>query len=278
MDHDDLRHWSKRAADWAHAYHTSLRDKPVRAPLVPGAIAKQLDASPPEQGEPIEQVFADFEAIVPGGLTHWQHPRFFAYFPANAAPASMLAEQLANAVAAQGMLWQTSPAATEMEEVIVDWLRQALGLPEAFTGTIHDTATTATLCAVLTMREAALDWKGLTKGLSGAPRVTLYCSAETHSSVDKAARLAGIGQDNLIKVPTDDSHGIRPDALAKAIADDRNAGAIPAGVILCAGGTSIGAFDSIRDGIAVAKEAGLPVHVDAAWAGSAMICPEYREL
>ncbi len=278
MDHDDLRHWSKRAADWAHAYHTSLRDKPVRAPLVPGAIAKQLDASPPEQGQPIEQVFADFEAIVPDGLTHWQHPRFFAYFPANAAPASMLAEQLANAVAAQGMLWQTSPAATEMEEVIVDWLRQALGLPAAFTGTIHDTATTATLCAVLTMREAALDWQGLTKGLSGGPRVTLYCSAETHSSVDKAARLAGIGQDNLIKVPTDDNHGMRPDALAQAIADDRNAGAIPAGVILCAGGTSIGAFDSIREGIAVAKEAGLPVHVDAAWAGSAMICPEYREL
>ncbi len=278
MDHDDLRDWSKRAADWAHAYHTSLRDKPVRAPLIPGAIAEQLEKSPPEKGQPIEQVFADFEAIVPGGLTHWQHPRFFAYFPANAAPASMLAEQLANAIAAQGMLWQTSPAATEMEEVVVDWLRQALGLPDDLTGTIHDTATTATLCAVLTMREAALDWQGLSKGLSGAPRITLYCSAETHSSVDKAARLAGIGQDNLIKVPTDDKHGMRPEALASAIAENRNAGAVPAGVVLCAGGTSIGAFDDIRACMAVAKEAGLPVHVDAAWAGSAMICPEFREL
>lgn len=278
MDHDDLRDWSKRAADWAHAYHTSLRDKPVRAPLIPGAIAEQLEKNPPEKGQPIEQVFADFEAIVPGGLTHWQHPRFFAYFPANAAPASMLAEQLANAIAAQGMLWQTSPAATEMEKVVVDWLRQALGLPDDLTGTIHDTATTATLCAVLTMREAALDWQGLSKGLSGAPRITLYCSAETHSSVDKAARLAGIGQDNLIKVPTDDKHGMRPEALASAIAEDRSAGAVPAGVVLCAGGTSIGAFDDIRACMAVAKEAGLPVHVDAAWAGSAMICPEFRDL
>ena len=278
MDHDDLREWSKRAADWAHAYHKGLRDQPVRAPLVRDAIADQLQKSPPEKAETIEKVFADFESIVPGGLTHWQHPRFFAYFPANAAPASMLAEQLANAIAAQGMIWQTSPVATEMEEVVVDWLRQALGLPDDFTGTIHDTATTATLCAVLTMREAALDWQGLTKGMSGAPRITVYCSAETHSSVDKAARLSGIGQDNLIKVPTDENHGMRPDALAKAIADDRAAGAVPAGVVLCAGGTSIGAFDRIRDCMQVAKDAGLPVHVDAAWAGSAMICPEYREL
>ncbi len=278
MDHDDLRIWSKRAADWAHGYHAGLRDMPVRAPLVPGAIAAQLPDAAPERAEPMETIFADFERIVPGGMTHWQHPRFFAYFPANAAPASMLAEQLANAIAAQGMLWQTSPAATEMEEVMIQWLRAALGLPVGFLGTIHDSATTATLSAVLTMREAALNWVGLQQGLSGQPRLRIYASAQTHSSVDKAVRIAGLGQDNLIKIATDAGHSMRPDMLAAQIAADRAAGFLPCGVVLCAGGTSIGAFDRIGDCIAVAKAADLPVHVDAAWAGSAMICPEFREL
>ena len=266
MNHDDLRDWSKRAADWAHGYHGSLRDRPVRAPLVPGAIAAQLPEAAPELAEPMEAIFADFERIVPAGMTHWQHPRFFAYFPANAAPASMLAEQLANAIAAQGMLWQTSPAATEMEEVMIQWLRAALGLPVGFVGTIHDSATTATLSAVLTMREAALNWAGLQAGLSGQPRLRIYASAETHSSVDKAVRIAGIGQDNLVKIATDAAHSMRPEALAAAIAADRAAGFLPCGVVLCAGGTSIGAFDRIADCIAVAR------------AGSAMICPEFRAL
>ena len=278
MNHDELRDWSKRAADWAHGYHAGLRDRPVRAALIPGAIAAQLPGAAPELAEPMEAIFADFERIVPDGMTHWQHPRFFAYFPANAAPASMLAEQLANAIAAQGMLWQTSPAATEMEEVMIQWLRAALGLPAGFVGTIHDSATTATLSAVLTMREAALNWAGLQAGLSGQPRLRIYASAETHSSVDKAARIAGIGQENLVKIATDAGHSMRPEVLAAAIAADRAAGFLPCGVVLCAGGTSIGAFDRIGDCIAVAKAADVPVHVDAAWAGSAMICPEYRAL
>lgn len=278
MNHDDLRHWSKIAADWAHDYHTGLRDRPVRAPLVPGAVAAALPPHPPEAPEPMQAIFDDFARIVPPAMTHWQHPRFFAYFPANAAPASMLAEQLVNAMAAQGMLWQTSPAATEMEQVMMVWLREALGLPDRFTGTIHDSATTATLSAVLTMREAALGWQGIAAGLSGQPRLRLYASEQTHSSVDKAARLSGIGQDNLVKVPTGPDLALDPGALAAAIAADRAAGMLPAGVILCAGGTSVGAFDRIADSIAVARAAGLPVHVDAAWAGSAMICPEFRPL
>lgn len=277
MNHDDLREWSKRAADWAHDYHAGLRDKPVRAPLVPGKIAALLPGQPPEAPEDIATIFRDFEGILPG-ITHWQHPRFFAYFPANASPASMLAEQLANAIAAQGMIWQTSPALTEVEQVMMNWLVQALGLPSEFTGTIHDSATTATLSAVLTMREKALDWAGLSDGLSGAPRLRLYCSAQTHSSVDKAARLAGIGQNNLVKIPTDSTLSMKPGALAGAIAADRAAGYLPIGVVLCAGGTSVGAFDRIADCIAVAKGAGLPSHVDAAWAGSAMICNEFRNL
>jgi aromatic-L-amino-acid/L-tryptophan decarboxylase len=278
MDHEDLRHWSKRAADWAAGYHASLRDRPVRAPLVPGAVAARLPAEPPEAAEPMERVWADFLDIVPDAMTHWQHPRFFAYFPANASPASMLAEQLANAIAAQGMLWQTSPAATEIEQVMIRWLARALGLPSDLTGTIHDSATTATLSAVLTMRERALGFRGLDAGLSGLPACRVYASAETHSSVDKAVRLAGIGQANLIRVATDAGRSLDPALLARAIAADRAAGFLPAGVILCAGGTSTGAFDRIADCIAVARAAGIPVHVDAAWAGSAMICPEFRPL
>jgi aromatic-L-amino-acid decarboxylase len=277
MDHDDLRDWSIRAADWAHDYHASLRSRPVRAPLTPGRVAEALPATAPDSPEPMEQIWADFQRLIPDAMTHWQHPRFFAYFPANAAPASMLAEQLVNAMACQGMIWQTSPAATEVEQVMIRWLADALGLP-GFTGTIHDSATTATLSAVLTMREQALDWQGLTQGLSGAPRMRLYASAETHSSVDKAARLSGIGQDNLVKVPTDATLSMDPAALAQAIAADRAAGMLPIGVVLCAGGTSVGAFDRIGDCIKVAHGETLPVHVDAAWAGSAMICPEFRHL
>jgi aromatic-L-amino-acid decarboxylase len=278
MDHDDLRDWSKRAADWAHSYHATLRDRPVRAPLAPWALARHLAPEAPEQGEDIAEVMADFERLVPPAMTHWQHPRFFAYFPANAAPASMLAEQLANAIAAQGMLWQTAPAATEMEVAVTGWLCAALGLPPHFQGVIHDSATTATLSAVLAMREAALDWQGNAEGLSGLPRLRLYASTETHSSVDKAARIAGFGQANLVKIPTDETLALRPSDLDAAIRADLAAGFRPAGVILCAGGTSVGAFDRIAASVAVAKTHGLPVHVDAAWAGSAMICEEFRAL
>ena len=278
MDHDALRDWSKRAADWAHGYHAGLRERPVRPAVAPGDIAARLPAAAPEAAEPMEAIWADFEALIPDAMTHWQHPRFFAYFPANAAPASMLAEQLANAIAAQCMLWQTAPAATELEQVVTGWLRDALALPGDLAGTIHDSATTATLAAVLTMRERALDWTGNAAGLAGQPALRLYTSAQAHSSVDKAVRVAGIGQDNLVRVATGSDHGMRPDALAAAIAADREAGLHPAGLVLCAGGTGIGAFDPIAECIAAAQAAGLPVHVDAAWAGSAMICPEFRHL
>jgi aromatic-L-amino-acid decarboxylase len=174
------------------------------------------------------------------------------------------------------MLWQTSPAATELEIAMVDWLRQAVGLPEGFKGVLQDTASTATLCAVLTMRETALDWRGNQAGLTGQPALRIYASTRTHSSVDKALWVAGIGQDNLVKIPTDENFAMRVDELRAAIARDRADGLLPAGVIVCVGGTSIGAMDDVHQVCSVAREAGIYSHVDAAWAGSAMICPEYR--
>ncbi|MDJ0630275.1 MAG: pyridoxal-dependent decarboxylase [Rhodobacter sp.] len=278
MNHDDLRHWSKRAADWTHAYHTGLRDRPVRAQTTPGATAARLPDHPPEQPEDLEAIFADFEAIVPDAMTHWQHPRFFAYFPSNAAPASMLAEQLTNAISAMCMLWQTSPAATEIEQVMVQWLRQALGLAPHFTGTIHDSATTCTLSAVITMRDRATGWDSVQNGITGRAPIRIYASAQTHSSIDKSVRLAGIGQGNLVKVATEPDFGMDPAALDAAIRADLQAGLLPAGVVLCTGGTSIGACDPIAACLEVAKRHGLYAHVDAAWAGNAMICPEFRHL
>jgi aromatic-L-amino-acid decarboxylase len=278
MDLEQYGLWAKRIADWTVDYLSTLRDRPVRAQTRPGDILRQLPASPPESAETMEQIFADFEAIVPDGMTHWQHPRFFAYFPANAAPASMLAEQLTAAMAAQCMLWQTSPAATEMETRMVDWMRQALGLPDGFRGVIQDSASSATLAAILTMRERALNWTGNHAGLSGQGRLRIYASAQAHSSIDKAIHIAGIGQDNLVKIATDHHDSMRPDALSAAIAADRAAGYVPAGVVLCVGGTSVGASDPIAAILAIAATEGLYSHVDAAWAGSAMICPELRDI
>ena len=278
MRYEELPEWSARGAKWGAGYHASLRDRPVRSNVKPGEIAAQIPASPPESAEDMETIFGDFTRIIPDGMTHWQHPRFFAYFPSNAAPASMLAEQLANVFSSQCMLWQTSPAATELETVMVDWLRQALGLSEGWRGVIQDTATSATLSAVLTMRERALEWKGVSEGLSGSPQLRIYASAQTHSSVDKAVRLAGIGQNNLVKIPTDEIWAMRSDALQQAIDSDRAIGYLPAGIVGCIGGTSIGASDRLDEILAISRKENLNSHVDAAWAGSAMICPEFREI
>jgi len=281
MKREEFGRWSHAAADWSTRYLDGVGARPVRAPGAPGDLLEALPPAPPEDGEPMERIMADFEALIPEAMTHWQHPRFFAYFPSNAAPAAIVAEQLAASLAAQCMLWQTSPAATELELRMVDWLRQAVGLPPDFSGVFQDTASSATLCAILTMREIALDWRGNAEGLAGKPAVRVYASTRTHTSIDKAMWIAGLGQDNLVKIPTDDASPrfpMRPEALRRAIAGDRAAGRLPAGVVISVGGTSIGATDDVRRICTIAREEGLYTHVDAAWAGSAMICPELREL
>ena len=279
MDSDQFRQWLHRTADWSADYRTELPEKPVRAQTAPGEIAALIADSPPESPESFEKIFADFEAIVPDGMTHWQHPRFFAYFPSNAAPESVIAENLSSAMAAQCMLWQTSPAATEIETKMMDWLRQAIGLSEGFSGVIQDSASSATLCAVLIMRERALDWKGNESGLTVQKRLRIYASDQVHTSVDRAIWVAGVGQDNLVRIPTSGRlRSMNVEALDAAIEADLAAGRLPAGIIACTGGTSTGSSDDIDAVCKVAGRHGLYVHVDAAWAGSAMICPEFREL
>ncbi|MEK1932815.1 MAG: pyridoxal-dependent decarboxylase [Pararhizobium sp.] len=279
MNGIDFAEWSRKAADWGAAYRASLRDRPVRAQTVPGEIAAQLPLHPPQTGEDMEAIFADFENIILPGMTHWQHPRFFAYFPANAAPVSVVAEYLVTAMAAQCMLWQTSPAATELETRVLDWLRQAIGLPQGFSGVIQDSASSATLSAVLVMRERALNWNGNKAGLSGNPRLRVYSSDQVHTSIDRAIWVSGIGEDNLIRIPAGGAlRSMDCDALEAAIAKDKAAGYVPAGIIACTGGTSTGACDNIADVMRVARRHGLYVHVDAAWAGSAMICEEFRHM
>ncbi len=277
MDSNEFRHWSVKAAEWGVDYRSGLRDRPVRPDVEPGSILAALAASPPEEAEPMEDIFADFEATIVPGMTNWQHPRFFAYFPANSAPVSVVAEHLVSSIAAQCMLWQTSPAATELETRMVDWMRQALGLPDGFTGVIQDSASQATLAAVLTMRERALDWQGNKAGLSGQPRLRIYSSDQVHTSIDRAIWVSGIGEDNLVRIPTAGrNRAMVAEALERAVVEDRATGFLPAGIVASVGGTGVGGTDEIAAVARIAERENLYLHVDAAWAGSAMICPEFR--
>ena len=279
MDWNDFEHWGQKAATWGADYHNTKRDRPVRAQVKPGETLAQLPASAPEEGQPLEDIWADFQTIVMPGITHWQHPRFFAYFNSNAAPASVLAEFLASIVAPQCMLWQTSPSATEMETRMMDWLIQALGLPGQYKGVIQDSASSATLAAVLTMRERALNWAGNQQGLPGQKTLRIYCSTQVHSSIDRAIWVAGIGQDNLVKIPTKGPmRAMDTQALQSAITADRAAGYLPAGIIAATGATGMGACDDMAAVADVAERENLYTHLDAAWAGTAMICPEFRHL
>lgn len=279
MDEKTFGEWSQKAAEWGSAYRASLRDRPVRAQTAPGAIAAQIPSKPPQTGEDMAAIFEDFENIILPGMTHWQHPRFFAYFPANAAPVSVIAEYLVTAMAAQCMLWQTSPAATELETRVLDWLRQAIGLPDGFSGVIQDSASSATLSAVLVMRERVLNWKGNKQGLSAHAPLRIYSSDQVHTSIDRAIWVSGIGEENLVRIPAAGPlQSMDCQALEAAVLRDKAAGLLPAGVIACTGGTSTGACDDIAEVVRVAHKHGLYVHVDAAWAGSAMICEEFRSL
>ena len=276
MDLDRFRHEAHHLVDWMTEYLQSIEARPVRARTAPGTIEHQLPATPPEQPEDFQAILADFERIVMPGITHWQHPRFFAYFPANSTPPAVLAEMLTAAIAAQCMLWQTSPAATEMETRILDWLAGMLGLGAGWHGVIQDSASSATLVAILVARERATGWRADVEGLGNCPPLAVYTSEEAHSSVEKAVRIAGLGRKSLRLVPTDAAFAMRPDALDAMIQADIAAGIQPACIVATLGTTGTGGVDPLAAIGAIARAQGIYLHVDAAWAGSALILPEWR--
>lgn len=279
MDSDDFRRHGHELVDWMADYMRDVAQLPVTPSVRPGDIFRLLPTSPPEDGEPFEQLFQDFKDIIVPGMTHWNHPGWFAYFPGNNSPPSVLAEMLTATLGAQCMSWATSPAATELEQVTMEWLRRMLRLPEGFTGVIQDTASTATLVALLSARERATDYAAGHRGLaeSGA-RLTVYATSEAHSSIDKGVKLAGYGLEQLRRVPVDDRYAMRPDALDRMIAADVQDGLIPACVVATVGTTSSTAVDPLESIGQVCRRRGVWLHVDAAYGGTAAIVPELRHL
>jgi aromatic-L-amino-acid/L-tryptophan decarboxylase len=276
MNLDEFRRHGHALVDWMTDYLANVERHPVRARVQPGEIAAQLPVGPPALGEPLERIFADFEGILLPGMTHWQHPSFFAYFAANSSPPSVLAEMLTATLGAQCMLWQTSPAAAELETRTLDWLRQMIGLPDGFAGVIQDSASSGTLCALLVARERATDWQANEAGLGTCPPLVFYASEEAHSSVEKAVTIAGLGRRSLRSIATAADFAMRPEALAAAVREDRAAGRVPAGVVATLGTTGVGAVDPLRPIGQICREHGLHLHVDAAWAGSALLLEEQR--
>ena len=276
MDHESFRQHAHILVDWMADYMAGVEARPVRAQVAPGEVADRLPLQPPETGEAMAAIFADFQEIVLPGMTHWQHPGFFAYFPANASPPSVLAEMLTATMGAQCMLWQTSPAATEMETRMLAWLRQMTGLPAGLHGVIQDSASGAILCALLTARERATGGRANRDGLAAGPPVVAYTSEQAHSATEKGARIAGYGKANIRLVATGTRFAMDPDALAAAIREDRAAGRIPACVVASMGTTGVGAVDPLRRIGEICRANDVFLHVDAAWAGAALILPEQR--
>jgi len=276
MKTEDFRRHAHDMVDWMADYLETVEDYPVRSQVRPGDIAARLPLAPPSEGEELSAIFADFKNDVMPGMTHWQHPGFFAYFPGNSSPPSVLAEMLTATLSAQCMLWETSPAATEMETRVLDWLRQMVGLPDGYHGVIQDSASSATLCAILVAREKATGWRANQSGLGNDGRLVFYTSEEAHSSVAKAARIAGVGDEFLRAIPSDDTFAMRTDDLRAQIEADRKAGLKPAGVVATVGSTGVGGIDPLDEIAAICREHDLYFHVDAAWAGAALILPEER--
>ncbi|HET8622038.1 MAG TPA: pyridoxal-dependent decarboxylase [Gemmatimonadales bacterium] len=271
MDVDEFRAHAHRVVDWMADYLRDVGSLRVLPDARPGELRNALPAEAPATGEPFERIFADFERLVMPGMTHWNHPRFFAYFPANHSPPSILAEMLTATMGAQCMSWLTSPAATELEQVTMRWVARMLALPEGFTGVIHDTGSTSTLVALISARDRAA-------GVGSDRQLRVYASKEAHSSVAKGARLAGYGGDCVRTIATDAEFAMRPDQLAAAIAADRAAGITPACVVATVGTTSSTAIDPLPAIGEICRRERVWLHVDAAWAGAAAILPEVRPI
>jgi aromatic-L-amino-acid decarboxylase len=279
MTPDEFRRQGHALIDWIADYRSGLANRPVQARCEPGAIRAAMPESPPERPEGFDAVLRDLDSRIVPGLTLWQHPRFFGYFPSNASLASVLGDILSSGLGVLGLSWQASPSLTEVEEVTTDWLRRLVGLSEAWQGVIQDTASTSTLVALLCARERSTDY-GLARGglqAEGRP-LTVYASAQSHSSVEKAALLAGFGRRNVRAVATDEAFALSVPALEAAIRADRDEGREPCAVVATTGTTATTAIDPLGPIAEVCRREGLWLHVDAAMAGSAMILPERRRL
>jgi aromatic-L-amino-acid/L-tryptophan decarboxylase len=276
MNKQEFLKYGHEFVEWAAEYLENAEKYPVTARISPGDIRKKLPSAPPETAESMETIFRDFREVVMPGITHWQHPGWFAYFPANNSPASVLAELLTASLGAQCMSWNTSPAAAELEEVVLGWLRGMLGLPESWAGVIQDTASTSTLAALLTARERATGYESNAKGLKKP--LTVYSSTETHSSAEKGVKIAGYGRENLRVIPVDRHFGMDPAALERAVAADEKSGLVPACVVATVGTTSSGGIDPLASIGRVARAHGMWFHVDAAYAGTAALLPEKRHV
>jgi len=277
MTPEEFRRRGHEVVDWIADYRARVASLPVMSRAEPGEVMARLPPAPPDQAEPFESILRDLEQVLMPGLSHWQHPDFFGYFPSNGELSSVLGDYLSTGLGVLGLSWQSSPALSELEEVATGWLRQMVGLPDLFRGVIQDTASTSTLVALLCARERATRYSLAGKGLQGEERpLAVYASAQAHSSVDKAALLAGFGRDNLRHVATDPAYAMRADALAAAVRDDLAHGRRPCAVVATTGTTTSTALDPVGAIASVAREHGLWLHVDAAMAGSAMILPECR--
>ena len=276
MDKETFRKYGYEFVDWVAEYFENVDKKPVRSEVKPGDIKEKLPLKPPFEGESMDEIFADFKDIILPGITHWQHPSWFAYFPANNSPPSVLAEILTAGLGTQAMIWQTSPAAAELEEVVMEWLKQMIGLPNNMTGVIQDTASTATLCALLTAREVATNFESNSKGLKKP--LTVYASEETHSSLEKGVKIAGYGNENLRYIATDKNLSLIPERLEEAIKRDMKLGFQPAFVVANLGTTSSTAIDPLVAIGEICNRYNVWLHVDAAFAGTAALLNEKRDM
>jgi aromatic-L-amino-acid decarboxylase len=280
MTADQFREYGREVVDWIASYYERIETLPVLSQVRPGDIRGGLPAAAPRQGEPFQALLADIDRVILPGVTHWQSPNFFAFFPANASGPAILGDLVSSALGVQGMLWATSPACTELETHVMDWLVDMLGLPEKFLssstggGVIQDTASSASLCALLAARERATNYVSNHKGCNG--RLVAYTSNQAHSSLEKAAMVSGIGKDNLRLVGVDENFAMNPESLAEQVTHDQASGLVPFLVSATVGTTSSNAMDPLRKIGAICRDLGMWFHVDAAMSGTAALCPEFR--
>lgn len=280
MSPDEFRRWGYAVVDWIADYQKRVESLPVLSQAQPGEIRAKLPLIPPERGESFDQILADVDKLILPGITHWQSPNFFAFFPANNSNPAILGELVSAGLGVQGMLWATSPACTELETHVLDWLVDMLGLPAKFKssgaggGVIQDTASSAALAALLAARERATNCQTNERGCDG--KLAAYVSTQTHSSVEKAVKIAGLGRQNLRFIPVDECFALKPAELLKQIAADRAAGLLPCFVCATVGTTSSNAMDPLPEIGRICREQNLWLHVDAAMSGTAALCPEFR--